>query len=55
VPAGGRFTLLYGIESGYGKVWVKDVKVFRISTSDHSLTQTPYASGTSEPLTGGVE
>jgi len=42
VPAGGRFTLLYGIESGYGKVWVKDVKVFRISTSDHSLIQAGY-------------
>ena len=33
VPAGGRLTLLYGIESGYGKVWVKDVKVFHISES----------------------
>lgn len=30
VPAGGNFCLVYGIESGSGKVWVKDVKAFRV-------------------------
>lgn len=31
VPAGANFCLIYGIESGHGKVWIKDVKVSLLS------------------------